>query len=506
MKIPDLTNLIISDVVNISREESVAIELNEFENGNSAINLMKNAGKQIANELLKSNYASYLFLIGGGNNGGDGIVAAGIISENSLVNVFVLKEIKASAAETVFKELETSELSILLEAEITSKNLKEACETADVIVDAIFGVGLKSKIRDPISSYLQILADYNQKIVSIDLPSGFDCNTGEWYGPKIIPSSVITMHATKMGFSKLDPNTEVIVVDIGIAKESSYFVGPGHIKSFWKKRHNDSHKGNNGRIMIVGGSDGFTGAPVLSGMACLRAGVDTLRIAVPSVIRDIVASYAEDFIILKVDGDKITSKGFKRYRDLAIKRHDVMAIGMGISNHPEVTKFVREIIPIVKDRLTVLLDADAIRAFHNNLEILQGSDVIITPHRAELRTMLDEAIPDEFDELVGFLEVKAAQMQITILLKGPIDIITNGHRTLLNKTGHPGMTVGGTGDVLAGLVAAVNCFVDDKLFATAIAAYVMGKAGELAAKKYGNGLLASDVVKEIPKVLLEFDL
>ena len=158
------------------------------------------------------------------------------------------------------------------------------------------------------------------------------------------------MQYSKAGLSNLPKTTEIISADIGISKESAYYVNEGHLLNFWPKRKLDSYKGQNGRILVIGGSDGFTGAPVLSGMATLRAGVDTLRIAVPEIIRDIVAGYAEDFIVLKVRGERHSNKGFKRFQDLAVNRHDVIAIGMGISNHPDVTKFVRELFLYIKDR------------------------------------------------------------------------------------------------------------------------------------------------------------
>jgi NAD(P)H-hydrate epimerase len=178
---------------------------------------------------------------------------------------------------------------------------------------------------------------------------------------------------------------------------------------------------------------------------------------------------------------------------------------MGISNHPDVTKFVREIFPYIQDKVRVVIDADAIRAFRGHLDLLKGSGAIITPHRAELRMMLGETVPKLLPELIEFLQKKAKELGIIILLKGRIDIITNGTRTILNRTGHPGMTVGGTGDVLAGIVSAANCFIEDPFFATAIAAFIMGKAGELAATKFGNSLLASDVIKEIPNILLPLE-
>ena len=120
--------------------------------------------------------------------------------------------------------------------------------------------------------------------------------------------------------------------------------------------------------------------------------------------------------------------------------------------------------------------------------------------------MLKENIPDKMEDLIPFLEEKARDLEVTILMKGRIDIITNGYRTLLNETGHPGMTVGGSGDVLAGVIAAAVNFIDDPFIAASVGAYLMGRAGEFAAEKYGNSLIASDIIKEIPRVLKYYDV
>ncbi|MHA2030866.1 MAG: NAD(P)H-hydrate dehydratase, partial [Candidatus Kariarchaeaceae archaeon] len=423
------------------------------------------------------------------------------------VTLIFVKPPKTKESIKALESLNSEDLTLLeLNKNIDLDELLESMSGYDMIVDALIGVGLKSSVMDPYSSIIDrysLLTDVY--ICSVDIPSGLDCNTGKWLCNPYTPNSVITMEFSKKGLTALSSETSIQVSPIGISKNSSYIVERGHFIHYWPKRELTSHKGENGRIIVIGGSDGFTGAPVLSGMSALRAGVDTLRIAVPETIRDIVAGYAMDFIVLKVKGDKITSKGFDRFKDLTANRHDVAAIGMGLSNHPECIKFVLDIFEYIKGRIKIVLDADAIRAFRGNLDLLKGSGAIITPHRAELRTMLDEEVPEDPQELVTFLEKTAKELGIVILLKGKTDIITNGVRTLLNTSGHPGMTVGGTGDVLAGLVGAFNCFIPDPFFATAIATFVMGRCGEYAAKKFGNSLLASDIIEEISQVILDLE-
>ncbi len=501
-----LEDLSLLPVEYITREESLAIETNEFLSGIKAYDLMLKAGKAIADHVSSLNLENIVVLSGSGNNGGDGIVAAGILAKEHKTTLILIKKPKTKEAKKALKGLKSDKLRIKeLNQDVNLKEIIELMKNSDIIVDALIGVGLQREVRAPYSDIITEFSKSNVHICCVDVPSGLDCNSGKWYSESYTPNSIVTMQFTKAGLKQFDHNGIIKIAPIGISDESAYYINSGHFINFWPLRESDSHKGENGRIIVIGGSDGFTGAPVLSGMSALRAGVDTLRIAVPETIRDIVASYAEDFIVLKVKGDKLTTKGFNRFRELLVNRHDVATIGMGLSNHPECNKFVVELFEYIKGRIRIVLDADAIRAFRGRLDLLQDSGVIITPHRAELRMMLDEQIPENPHDLILFLEKTASRLGIVILLKGKIDIITNGKRTFLNATGHPGMTVGGTGDVLAGLVGAANCFIEDSVIATAIAANIMGRAGEYAAKKFGNSLLASDVIKEIPMVIMDLE-
>lgn len=500
----------------LTREEIIAIEHNEFDTGVNAFELMKNAGLSIANTLkvILKTKTDILILAGSGNNGGDGSVAAKHLVKFFDVTIIYIKIPKSSEAKAAYSDIINTDVTILkITEDISLDEILERMETAEVIVDAIFGTGLKSRVRTPTNLILNKLSQLeNPNVISIDIPSGMDCNTGEWYCDQFSPKTIISMQFSKKCFIAIEedketyPDLDIFIVDIGIKPTSYSYITGNYIKQFWPVRDLDSHKGQNGRVMVIGGSDEFTGAPVLTGLATMRSGIDTLRIAVPESIRDIVASYAEDFIVVKVDGKRITSKSFKKYRDMAVNRHDVIVIGMGLSNHPDCTKFVREFFEFAKGKVNFVIDAEAVRAFRGNLEELKDSGAILTPHKSELRMMFNERIPDEMPELIEYVQQKALDLGVVILLKGMVDIITNGRRTLLNMTGHPGMTVGGSGDVLAGVAAASYNFIDDPFIAAAVSAYLMGRAGEMCAEEFGYSLMASDIIQAIPKVLLSYDV
>ncbi len=527
-------------VISVSREEMQGIEYNEYLKGTTPYDLMKRAAKAFVEAVADSiEQKKVVFLVSGGNNGGDGIEAFHLIYgriEGCLIQTDP-RGMKSPEAKQVITEMVQqfkahdgegrqdswftgkSRLKVIgtpnnlpepnLWEEITIEDLETILEKADVIIDAIFGLNLKSRVREPYDEILGLMATIKashqeKSIISLDLPSGLDANTGHWHGPKFKPDQTVTFQYPKHGHLLAGLNPKV--VDIGIPEENMVWTNEGLFLSHWPKRKPDSHKGMNGRLLVVGGSDEFTGAPLLSSMAALRAGIDTVRLAIPEKIRDIIASQTKDLLIFKLRSETHSPKHIKVLKDLAVKRHDSVVIGMGLSNKPPAYKFVREYVKQIRDQnVQIVLDADAIRSFRDETEALKDSNIIITPHRAEFRHMLKEEIPSDFQELITFTENVASRLGITIVLKGSIDIITNGTRTLLNKTGHPGMTVGGTGDVLAGLIGAFTTLVKDTVQAAALACYIMGLSGEKVAETYGNGLIASDIIPQIAKTILELE-
>lgn len=521
----------------ISREEMQGIEYMEYLKGITPLELMERAGRAVADHfsIVAENKRSVV-LISGGNNGGDGIVVFDLLMQTHDICLILLdprgmksneakevmqrmidhwKELSEAKKQTLWNVGENvySRLMVLgtpenlpmkeMWTQIDQDEFVDILMEAEVILDAIFGLNLKSKVREPFFSYLEklaeILRENQEKILcALDFPSGLDANTGEWHGPTLQPNYTYTFQYLKHGHVKA--NIEAEVLDIGIPQENLYFTNTGLFLSHWPKRDPESHKGMNGRLLVIGGSDEYTGAPLLSGNAALRVGIDTVRIVIPEKIRDILASQTKDLLLFKVRTQSHSPKNIKILKELAIKRHDSVVMGMGLSNKEPVYKFVREFIKNMKEEpIQLILDADAIRAFRGNLNLLNGTKAIMTPHRAELRHMLHEEIPSEKEELIQFLMEKARDLEVIFVLKGSTDIITDGHRIIYNMTGHPGMTVGGTGDVLAGTIGAFTTVIKDPLMAAALGCYVMGLCGEEVAKEFGNGLIASDIIPEIAR-------
>lgn len=280
---------------------------------------------------------------------------------------------------------------------------------------------------------------------------------------------------------------------VATARRECMVKSPPFIKQIIE-RAPDSHKGDNGRIVVFGGSTDYYGAPALVALAALRAGADLVFVVVPEKIAPTIASYSPDIIVREYQGTNPNITAISVIRNTS---HDVLVIGNGLGRIPTTQTIVKSALK--KESKPAILDADAL--FPSVLKHTKKGD-ILTPHTAEFRRVFKEELPSNEREKEAIVRSCAKSTDTTILLKGPHDIISDGERTFINETGNPGMTVGGTGDVLAGITAAFRCKLPSYESACA-AAYVCGRAGDMAFKDFGNSLLATDVIKYIPSAIKE---
>jgi hydroxyethylthiazole kinase-like uncharacterized protein yjeF len=249
-------------------------------------------------------------------------------------------------------------------------------------------------------------------------------------------------------------------------------------------RHNDSRKGDNGKVVVIGGSVDFSGAPALSAQAALRTGSDLVRVVTSESVRDVMSGYSENLIVDSYPSDYLGLSGVETVID-KIKWSDVAVIGPGLSR-PD-SEAIRDIIERIDK--PVVVDADAIEPALNT----GVSNSVLTPHRGEA-----ELIKDYYGSIEDFVE---QEDDVVVLVKGSVDKVYCKGGVTEVEAGHPGMTVGGTGDVLTGVVASLISKGMDLEDAAVKGAEVNGLAGEKAAQKYGNGLVATDLLDEIPKTL-----
>ena len=316
-------------------------------------------------------------------------------------------------------------------------------------------------------------------MVSVDIPSGLGMDVA------VIPETTLTFHDVKKGMDASNSG-EIRICDIGIPLEAHTYIGPGDMLRYPVPSLH-SHKGQNGRLMIVGGGPYF-GAPAMSGMAALRTGTDMVRVFTPSNCHDIVASYSPVLMVTSIEGASL-GPGSVEQLLIESKNYDCVLIGPGLGSAPGTLSAAREFITGCE--IPMVIDADAIRVTKG---MMFTTPVVLTPHRREFHELAAGGSDPR---------ILASSMDATILLKGPEDTITDGDDLRLNRTGTPAMTGAGTGDVLAGTVAGLMSKGMSAFNAASLGAYICGRAGEIAFDELSYGLIATDIVDRIPFVLRE---
>jgi len=263
----------------------------------------------------------------------------------------------------------------------------------------------------------------------------------------------------------------------------------------FKKRKDWSYKYDYGSLLIIGGSKLYHGSPALAGLSALRSGVDLVTIIAPERAADIIASFSPDLITYPLKGDYLDKKHLSTLMKFS-KNKTAVVIGGGLCREKKTLLAVNKFLKRIK--IPTVIDADAIHAIDKKL---MKKNFVITPHTKEFYVMSGIKLKRSLDRRIESVKRASSLMKSTILLKGFIDVISDGKRTAINRTGNQFMTKGGTGDILAGicgslLAQGVNCFD-----AACAAAFINGKAGDLAAKNRKQGLLATDLIEKIPDVI-----
>jgi len=275
------------------------------------------------------------------------------------------------------------------------------------------------------------------------------------------------------------------------------------VKKFITARKRSSKKGDNGKVLVVGGSYMYHGAPILSSLAALRTGTDLVYTAVPKNNVQSTRSISPDLIIIPLADSKLTRGSVNKLLGQIPKDLDSATIGMGLA-----IQDVEALKILVKSLLDmdVRLSLDASALVKSILPIIKGKNVVVTPHSGEFYRLFGEEIPHEKKLKVNFIEKIAKKYSVTILLKGQTDIISDGIRTFLNsKTDSCAMTVGGTGDVLSGIISGLLSRNRNPLESSAAAAYLNGLAGKFVQRKIGIHMVATDLIDALPYISKPFD-
>ena len=492
--------------------------------GIPSVVLMENAGRQVVaaietvhGDLLEGQVA---ILCGHGNNGGDGFVVARTLAQRHIdVSVFVIGRIVDVKGDARINLDILGRLGISVVEVSNSQDWElHFSEVSDctLIVDAIFGTGLNA----PLSGLMEtVVADVNGSgipVVAIDVPSGLSADSHEIIGPAIDAGMTVTLGAPKLCLVLPPAEThagDIVIADIGIPSDLIDSIDHprvdlltrGAMRALITPRSADTHKGDYGRVLIVAGSRGKTGAAHLSAVGALRSGAGLVTVATPASCQPIVASLGAEYMTEAVaEGpDGLDAGAVDAVLDLA---RDVLAVGPGLGQAAGTRAFVRALV----DRATmpVVIDADGLAAFTaepDRMSGREGRDVIITPH------------PGEMARLVGMSthEVQASRLEIArnFAVAHHLYVVLKGHRTLIatpdakvfiNPTGNPGMATGGTGDVLTGMIAAWLAQLLDAEAACRLAVYLHGLAGDLTDADEGEvAMTAADVADHLGDAIMD---
>ncbi len=477
----------------ITPSEMRRVDANCGDLGLLPLQLMENAGASVARAIRarfpEDTETRIVVLTGTGNNGGDGFVAARHLLDYN-PEILLLGRARDIATDESRRNWEILEnLSADLREIRDSSELSELELDADIVIDAMLGTGVRGSIREPVASAIDLINASSAFVLSIDVPSGFNPDNFE---KAVHADLTITNHRMKEGLSGRSEITgEVEVADIGIPTRATLIVGTGDLPP---ARSSRSHKGDNGRVLVIGGG-AFTGAPALAALAALRAGADWVTVAAPQSVAETIQGFSPDLIVHSLSGSYLARDDVGTVNAL-IRKHDVTVIGMGLGRESETAEAVSEIIRSNPDARFVI-DADALHALP--MPVQGMTPPIITPHAGEFR-MLGGVVSADIDERCELVMDFSARNHVVTLLKGDIDVISDGRAIRINRTGNPGMTVGGTGDVLAGVVGAIFAKTD-ALSAASAGALIVGTAGDIAFVEYGYGLLATDVIECIPDAM-----
>ena len=493
------------------------------EEGIPSIDLMDRAAEGVAQAALallpeeKGSYRAAVFC-GSGNNGGDGIAAARLLFLSGVhVRVFLVGNYEKLTPDAMEETARLSECGIHLEAFDPEDREQSAwAEKSHVIIDAIFGVGLSRDIH-PETKFAAAIRLINRcpgKVVAADIASGVDADTGRVLGMAVNANKTITFTLPKIGQILGEGAAymgELTVWDIGIPSAltaampiRAQTMEMDFLRHALPKRKADGHKGTFGKILVVGGAVGYTGAPYLTATAAVRSGCGLVFLGVPEAIWQVEAvkcTSAMPFPLPDTQG-MLSENALQKIRE-KLTPCNVLALGPGIGRSAETENLVRALL--LETQQAVVLDADGINALSGHMDILdarRGRVTILTPHDGEFaRLGGDPFAPDRLAEARRF----AMEHGCILVLKGHQTLIaTPQGNVLVNTSGNSGLAKGGSGDVLTGIIASLLAQGATPVQAAGLGVWIHGRAGDLAAERLTPYAMApEDVLDSLPEAFLE---
>lgn len=508
----------------LSQQMRIADEISIKDYSIPGIVLMENAALGIANEIKKEINNGRLpiegnavIMCGTGNNGGDGFaVARHLRSIGWYTEVIICGDYNKIAGDAL------TNLRIIEKMEIPIKTFDEGYKgllnnniKRDLIIDAILGTGFKGELKTGIKLIIDRVNNDNAYVISIDIPTGLNSDTGFVNDSCIKANKTVTLGLPKIGLVINDGPIycgELVIENLTIPNEvydrigiNRYLTDEKLLRKYIIPRVNDSHKGAYGKVFVVAGSKGMAGAGLLASEAALRSGTGIVELAVPESLLNTISGKVPELITRGLLEDENVCVSFESsdniIKDSAKASSMLIGPGLGVSDG-----VVHTLINIIKKfRNPIVIDADGLNALSKKPSILleKEGEIVLTPHPGEMARLMGISIIDVQKDRIGNAEKLAKVFKVTVVLKGYRTIIaTPWGETWINPTGNPGMATAGSGDVLSGIITSLIAQGFKTHHAAICGAYVHGYSGDRAMEKVGQwGMTATDIIRFIPHTI-----
>lgn len=507
----------------ISEMDQLAIQ----EYGIPGLVLMENAGlgvtrviREIIGQPEQKNIAIFA---GKGNNGGDGfVVARHLFNAGAKVQVFLAakpEQVKGDALVNleIWRKMGQKIRPLASKNDINLVRL--TLKNTDLVVDALYGTGFRGTVPERLAKVIDIINASGKPVVAVDIPSGLEADTGRANGSCIRAHHTVTMALAKIGLvlpgalpftgrlHVVDISMPAVITSGGLARY--FYLTRELVRDWWPRRTGPEHKGSFGRVLVLAGSRGLSGAAVLAAQAAARTGAGLVTLGVPEGIHQIAESKLTEVMTFPLPETERGTLG-RAALDGILERlpgFDVLVLGPGLGRHGETDFLVKELI--LRAELPCVLDADGLNAIvgKNELFKIYKNELVLTPHPGELARLVGCDTSQINDQRLLMAEQKAREWQCTLVLKGQGTVVAGNQGTLyLNGTGNPGLASGGTGDVLTGIIAGLLAQGLPALKAAAAGVYLHGWTGDEVARDKGvTGLLATDLLEKIPFLMKELE-
>jgi ADP-dependent NAD(P)H-hydrate dehydratase / NAD(P)H-hydrate epimerase len=477
--------------------EMAVVEANSVALGVTIDQLMENAGRAVAEEAMRhlpSPPATLAVVAGPGNNGGDATCAAFYLHQWGYVpEIWMLRapvEIVSRAAHRCFDRVER-----IAPIHIGIPRAEDLARTS-LILDGLLGTGQGGRLRSPVRDAVDAITASGVPTLAIDVPTGVGDPTG------LRPKWTVTLTVVKEEMTP-ENSGEIVVRDIGIPPEAWHRTGPGEFL-FLPRSVRSSDGRRTGRLIVVGGGP-YSGAPALAAMAALRAGAERATIVAPGGSADRIQGFSPNLVVHAEGAERFRPTDAANIIEFVQKsRPQAVVIGMGAGNHPETVEALREIERGLAGSVPMVVDADGLAGLptFEELSARGGSEIVVTPNVGEYDRYFGGVRGGSPAEEGEKARAIAEARGVVLLAKGEPDLLSDGTDWFENSHHHPAVTVGGAGDVLAGVVGGLVAQGVYPRHAIRLASWWCGEAGARVAAHKGYGLVATDVIEELPAVMV----